>query len=279
MSDHSHLSQADLIALLDAEKAAHQTEKAAHEFTRAQAHATIERLEAEKLDLRASSSQLVPVNPASSSQLVPINNASQRTAALLAENAALKAHNQKLVSAKRSKAPIPRPTPTHITNIYNTNIAPVVNVYHAPGSTPTYVVQSDTPATTIARSAQMLSAIAQHLQRSDADTAQTPEMLDVIVQQFGVGGDEDQGRITEVVEDEDADMVGSAVVQDDGIGMPRYKGYCHKELFEDCKVKDCPYLHEAQAKKFDPEVIEALPQSREAVWQANKASRRAFRKA
>jgi hypothetical protein len=121
----------------------------------------------------------------------------------------------------------------------------------------------------------MLSAIAQHLQRSDADTAQTPEMLDVIVQQFGVGGDEDQGRITEVVEDEDTDMVGSAVVQDDGIGMPRYKGYCHKELFEDCEVKDCPYLHEAQAKKFDSEVIEALPQSREAVWQANKAPRRA----
>jgi hypothetical protein len=32
----------------------------------------------------------------------------------------------------------------------------------------------------------------------------------------------------------------------------------------------CPYLHQAQADKLDPEVIKALPQSQKAVRQADR---------
>lgn len=46
----------------------------------------------------------------------------------------------------------------------------------------------------------------------------------------------------------------------DGISMPKYKGRCPRELpGVECKEKDCPWLHQVQARGFSKGVVRALP--------------------
>jgi len=41
--------------------------------------------------------------------------------------------------------------------------------------------------------------------------------------------------------------------------LPRFKGSCHKELDGQCTVRNCPWLHRAQVKRFSREEIAGLP--------------------
>jgi hypothetical protein len=61
------------------------------------------------------------------------------------------------------------------------------------------------------------------------------------------------------------------VEEEDNMVMPR--ATVHEELFDVSKWVGCPNLHQAQVDKLDPKVIEALPQSREAVWQVDRKKR------
>jgi len=58
----------------------------------------------------------------------------------------------------------------------------------------------------------------------------------------------------------------------DGISMPKYKGRCPRELpGVECKDKDCPWLHQVQARGFSKGVIGSLP--RDPVEEKKKRER------
>jgi hypothetical protein len=61
------------------------------------------------------------------------------------------------------------------------------------------------------------------------------------------------------------------VEEEDNMFMPR--ATAHEELCGVCKRVRCPYLHQAQADKLDTKVIEAPPQSWEAVCQVDRKKR------